>query len=391
MSGAISSSLGRCRSFLRLRFFDLVRKAAATDDCRQVISRYLRQHNALPMPKELDRLPMVSLPYPHLGGNDPRGAAKPRTRQDVIFVTGRYRSGSTLLWNLFRRVPAVTSYYEPFNERRWFDPAARGATVDPTHVNVDAYWKEYEGMEDLGMLFREDWKFLQLYMGETSTDLGMLRYIEELIRRAPGRPVLQFNEMDFRLPWLKAHFPAARIVHIYRHPREQWHSTMRSRDYEFAKLHLSDFERLDGFYLLRWGRDLAHYLPFLDLNPSAHPYKLFFQIWCLSYLFGSLHADYSLSLETLVAEPRRAVGDMFASMQIEDFDLDHVIAVVSHDANRSMRSGDDKLFAAVESEVICEMDRLFPGRTVAIPAEARSVAGRRPPHFAAQERRSVLL
>jgi hypothetical protein len=38
--------------------------------------------------------------------------------------------------------------------------------------------------------------------------------------------VLQFNEIDLRLPWFRAHFPTARILHLYRHPREQWCSSL---------------------------------------------------------------------------------------------------------------------------------------------------------------------
>ena len=37
---------------------------------------------------------------------------------DMVLVTGRFRSGSTLLWNLFRHCDGVTAYYEPFNRRR---------------------------------------------------------------------------------------------------------------------------------------------------------------------------------------------------------------------------------------------------------------------------------
>jgi hypothetical protein len=35
-----------------------------------------------------------------------------------VFVTGRFRSGSTLMWSLFRNVPGCTAFYEPLNERR---------------------------------------------------------------------------------------------------------------------------------------------------------------------------------------------------------------------------------------------------------------------------------
>jgi hypothetical protein len=33
-------------------------------------------------------------------------------------------------------LPGCTAYYEPFNERRWFDPRTRGERVDATRRNV---------------------------------------------------------------------------------------------------------------------------------------------------------------------------------------------------------------------------------------------------------------
>jgi len=63
-----------------------------------------------------------------------------------VFITARFRSGSTLLCNLFRQVDACTAYYEPFNERRWFDPSVRGNRVDPTHRDVEDYWREYDAL-----------------------------------------------------------------------------------------------------------------------------------------------------------------------------------------------------------------------------------------------------
>ena len=63
-------------------------------------------------------------PYPDLAGGV--AVREPGHLPEAIFITGRFRSGSTLLWNLFRNTLGVTSYYEPLNERRWFDARARG-------------------------------------------------------------------------------------------------------------------------------------------------------------------------------------------------------------------------------------------------------------------------
>src|SRR5262249_14305528 len=140
----------------------------------------------------------------------------------AVFITGRFRSGSTLLWNLFRMADGFTSYYEPLNERRWFDASARGDRVDPTHRGVSDYWKEYTGLEELGRYYCADWIRRNLYMDERHWDPDLLAFVRLLCERAAGRPVLQFNRVDFRLAWLRHHFPAARIVHLYRHPRDQW-------------------------------------------------------------------------------------------------------------------------------------------------------------------------
>src|SRR5205807_1818767 len=101
-------------------------------------------------------------PYPELAGGGT--ARESRQFSDAVFITGRFRSGSTLLWNLFRNAPNVTAYYEPLNERRWFDPRARGDRVDRTHRFVAEYWREYDGLEELGDYYREDWIGRNLYM-----------------------------------------------------------------------------------------------------------------------------------------------------------------------------------------------------------------------------------
>src|SRR5262249_12587557 len=150
-------------------------------------------------------------------------------RGDAILITARFRSGSTLLWNIFRHVDGCVAFYEPFNERRWFDPACRGQHVDPSHKQVDDYAREYEGFEQLAEYYRDEWIGRNLFMDEASWDPAMKQYVDLLINEAPGRPILQFNRIDFRLPWMRRHYPAAKIVHLYRHPRDQWCSSLLDR------------------------------------------------------------------------------------------------------------------------------------------------------------------
>jgi hypothetical protein len=257
-------------------------------------------------------------PYADLGKPDPRGGI--RSRQDIIFITGRFRSGTTFLWNVFRSVPGITAYYEPFNERKWFDPALRGARVDATHKNVAEYWKEYEGLEDLGNYYRLEWTDTNLYMGARFPDIGMRKYIERMVEHSPGRPVLQFNRVDFRLPWLKSQFPGAKLVHLYRHPRDQWCSALMGRECPRDDMPFTAFEPYDGFYLTSWVRDLKHHFPFLDEGEIAHPYEAFYFIWRLSYAFGRRYADESIRFEELVEDPVLVTGKLLGALGIKDHD-----------------------------------------------------------------------
>jgi hypothetical protein len=331
-------------------FFASMRHFASIRETRDIFSDLLQSQNAASLPPELSARGQLPAPYPELRRD--RREGRICRRSDVIFVTGRFRSGSTLVWNLFRNLPACTSYYEPFNERRWFDPTTRGSHVDTSHLNVSDYWAEYDGLEALGNDFSADWKFHHLYTPAHVWLPAMQRYIETMIERAPGRPVLQFNEVDFRLPWLRARFPQAKILHVFRHPRDQWCSGLGNNLQSSTSHTLREFEAVDGFYLLPWGRDLRRYFPFLTLDERSHPYELFYQIWKLSYLFGRLYCDVSVSFENIVASPEPTLRKMFSSLAVTEYELQELLPLVSPVTLRKWRSyAADEWFEAIETRV----------------------------------------
>jgi hypothetical protein len=224
-----------------------------------------------------------------------------------------------LLWNLFRNINGMTAYYEPLNERRWFDPALRGERLDPTHRGVSDYWKEYEGLEELGRHFRDEWNNRNFYMAPMHWEPDLKHYIEVMIEKAKGRPVLQFNRVDFRLPWLRHNFPGAHIIHLYRHPRDQWCSSLMGDSFP-TDGDVASFARQDRFYLLRWVRDLKFHFPFLDEQTASHPYDLFYFLWKLSYLFGRSHAHYSLAYERLLEDPAVELRKLLDVCGVREFD-----------------------------------------------------------------------
>jgi Sulfotransferase family len=293
----------------------------------------------------------TSSPYDDLGAGDLTTQAAQRS--DVIIITGRFRSGSTLLWNLFRNIEGVTAYYEPFNERRWFDPRVRGNRVDPTHINADAYWREYEGLEALGEYYNDEWMEKQLYMDASFWAPKMKRYVELMIEKAPGRPILQFNRIDLRLPWFRQNFPNALILHLCRHPRDQWCSTLMDAQCFPKDGKVEQFAAHDKFYLLSWARDLKYHFPFLDETSVSHPYQLFYYIWKISYLFGRAFAHQSIAFEDILKDPGEQLKRLLKVCRIEKYDIDKLKSLIEKPTLGKWKSYADETWFR-DHESVCE-------------------------------------
>lgn len=314
---------------------------------------------ALSGPPPVSRAPLSPLPVQY------RQAARdqifPTLAPPPVFITARFRSGSTFLWQLFKNIQGVTCYYEPLNEAAWFLLDKTTAPLDQTHLGVDDYRAEYEGMEDLAQWFDPGWAHQRLYMDETAHAPKLERYITELITRAKGRPVLQFNHVDFRLPWLRAHFPDAHILHLYRHPREQWMSILGKGariglDYRIG----SGLEPSpDGFYTLEWARDLRSVFPMLE-PAGRHPYELHYLLWRLSYSFGQAYSDKSVCYEELVLDFENTLADICKTIGLNDVDIAQLAKL--NQGKRRMNwpeYADDAWYVGLEARCDRELEAFF--------------------------------
>lgn len=309
----------RLRLATRDRVARELERLLASDDGRRILHEVTRG---------FERAPDVSLPpLPWSHARDV--AAPPATGRAPVFITARFRSGSTLLWHIFRQLPNATAYYEPHNARRWFDAARLERHVDPTHVGVTDYWREYAGMDDLAAWYHPTWPMRQLVMSASFPDPDMRAYLDALVARAPGRPVLQFNHVDFRLPWLQRHYPDARLIHLYRHPRDQWISSLGDPAQVPREVRGDDFRNLDHYYLLPWARDLSTQFPFLDPRHEPRPYRLFYYIWRLSHAIGVQHAHLSIDYDTLLAQPAATIAAVLQAAQWPGVDVAPLAALVT--------------------------------------------------------------
>lgn len=356
MTRLLSHPVHTVRTGLRSRFYDVLRKGLVTHDGKSIVAESLRGLLA-DEPSVAPQLINERAPYEDLGNAPPN---ETRLRDDIVFVTGRFRSGSTLVWNLFRNLPDCTAYYEPFNERRWFDASARGERVDGTHLGVSDYWREYEGLDELGEWYREEWIDSRLYLEPGTWMPEMGRFLDRMIGRASGRPVLQFNRLDFRLPWIRRRFPNARILHVHRHPRDQWCSSLVDPSSFPPNGTMADFAAHDHFYLLHWARDLSFHFPFLDPATATHPYELFYAIWKLSYLFGRTFADHTLRFESLVADPRTEIATTLEALGFDPTHVEPLLPLVEQPSLGKWRDyADDGWFRAIEEGVEAAIDEFL--------------------------------
>jgi hypothetical protein len=145
-----------------------------------------------------------------------------------VFILGRFRSGTSMFWQLFRNAGEFHCLFEPLHEQLPDMIAEPPLEPDwPEYGNADAF-REYLELDRIGyvlMLWRS-WfgssRFL-LGPGDDAVDLGF--YLRNLLRAARRRPVAKFVQCDFRAGWLRAAFPDAVIVGVERQIRDVWRSS----------------------------------------------------------------------------------------------------------------------------------------------------------------------
>jgi len=224
-----------------------------------------------------------------------------------VFITARYRSGSTALWNVFKRIPDCVSYYEPCQANllaniRHMKPMA-------SHRNVDSYWDEYFPL--LGRIehvHQPEFGFDRLLMEADDDHPALERYLRFLIAEAGDRrPVLQFNRVDFRLPWLRARFPEATLIHLQRNPRSSWVSSRRHLPPELW----DDPDHHDAFELMQWSMSLSEVFPFLIEASIEHSYQRHWLIWRLSQCMGQRRSDLSIDFDRdLQRDPKAGMNKL---------------------------------------------------------------------------------
>jgi hypothetical protein len=265
-----------------------------------------------------------------------------------LFVVGRFRSGSTAVWNVLRHIPGVTTYYEPCHDSL-LEHIRTHTLADPSHIGVSEYWKEYVPiMERLPAYYRRDFATRRLCLSADADHPELEQYLRFLVASAPEGNIaaLKLNRMDLRLPWLRRRFPETPILYIYRNPRDNWVSMVRNQ----PAGRVDDPWLNSGYDLVVWSANLAPYVPLLGSDRITTSYERHYLIWRICRELGQLHADCVLSFdEDIQGHPKTGLGKLRELIGIDESltdDLRSLLVEVKGGAWRDYH--DDAWFSDIE-------------------------------------------
>lgn len=283
-----------------------------------------------------------------------------------IFIHSLFRSGSTYLFNVFRRTGNYWCYQEPENE--WLlelddkpevllaVTANNGGNIHHPDIGKPYFWEYYEVRDSLKGLFKPSFCFDDLFLEELSAD--QQTYYQALVDASRARTVFQFCRSFGQPKAFKSRFGGIH-VHLWREPRSQWWS-FKINDYFDAATQLiygashlppalqavkaSCGIDLPGSGDLGTARVLAERRPL----KWRENYRAFFALWLYAQLELRHQADLDLSIDRLThdATYRDAKLAEFGALGIGDIDLTD-----SRSPLIRLTSDEAALFREIETEV----------------------------------------
>jgi hypothetical protein len=242
----------------------------------------------------------------------PRGAPRDSKRtsepsmSNLVFVTGDYCSGSTLISTLFRKSGQYYCLYEPLHERLPEFLIWR-PNPDPYdhHFFTEDNYREMAGFRRIFDVHNPKWGSSNLCLRADDDADDLYRYMSYVIGSSFGlypRVMFKENRIAFRLAWIRAKFPSAKIVHVHRDAESQWRSNVRRVQEFLRKEDVGQNEvTYNGFNIAIFCEDLKSTFPELDAGNFSSGYERFRKLWELSYTESRKCADISVSFQELTS------------------------------------------------------------------------------------------
>lgn len=236
-----------------------------------------------------------------------------------IFIVGRFRSGTSFLWQLFNQLSGYRAWYEPLHPQLL--SAINHVEPKQDHVGISDYWQSYREKPEFETAYSMQFATQQLYLEAEDEFPELEVYIKKLIElSASDTPVLQFNRCDFRLPWLKAKFPEAIVIHIERNPLQLYYSQRKHIDL----IHRDDANYWDAYELMPWCYALQKQFPFLLSTENKHAFYPFYFIYQLSRQLAKNQSDVTINLDNQVFQSDEFIGQLTQVVALSAAQIDQI-------------------------------------------------------------------
>jgi hypothetical protein len=201
-----------------------------------------------------------------------------------------------MFWNLLRTAPEhYTCYCEPFHESLPHlvdDPAL--VPPDITHSDIDDPFAEYRALDPVTLkaLWRPWFGRERFVLGPEDPAPEMKSFLDFLVGSSDSPVVIKFTRASFRIRWLRAQFPSARIVQLIRRPRDMW-TSMGGRGRPLRGERFGTFME----YTDMMARDIG-------FSVIGDPYRTFYALTKLADACADGVTDDRWEYESAVLDPR---------------------------------------------------------------------------------------
>jgi hypothetical protein len=243
---------------------------------------------------------------------------------NTIFIHSLYRSGSTYLFNVFRRSDAgYWCYQEPEHEvlihlnddaDRLLDFSEETAqSLRHPQLQKPYFWEFFQIKDSLKGMFRKSFSFDDFFSENTrGLDEAQHEYFKTLISQAKGRPVLQFCRSAGRIGALKQAFDGLHI-HLWREPRNQWWSFKINYYFDAAIQLIYNADKLPPIMeAIRHecginefhDADVAQEFEYAKKHPLSRTanYLAFYGLWLYAFIEAEKYCDLSISIDKLTLD-----------------------------------------------------------------------------------------
>ncbi|MBA9895730.1 hypothetical protein [Burkholderia cepacia] len=238
-----------------------------------------------------------------------------------IFIHSLYRSGSTYLFNVFRRSHSgYFCYQEPEHEFliHLNSTPDRLLEIDKDtsarlrHPDLDKpyFWEFHQVHRHLAGLFKKSFSFDDYFCRpDESLSMDQHAYFGALIKHAQGQAVLQFCRSAGRAAALRNSFEGLHL-HLWREPRNQWWSFKVNNSFDPATQMIYNAKHLPPvlidvraqcgittFHAETTEEEFTHFRS-KPLNTKAN-YLSFYALWLYAFIETEKCADIDISIDRL--------------------------------------------------------------------------------------------